>query len=179
MSLGLIFSVILYFYEKDQAYNAHTVIYFSLLVTIPLLLFISYKVYKGDFTDYDVSNRLKRNELYRFILILFGLLCLLFFILKYPIKAQLTMGSFFLLLFISSYLNKKLKVSMHTSFNFLFAHLLFHLDLYLAIVFFAFGFLNGYSRIKLGRHKNTEVIAGFLLGNFVGILFTFLNFFLK
>lgn len=111
----------------------------------------------------------KRNKLYIFVILCFFILLCILFYGKYPLKAQILGITFFVLLFFSFLINNKIKVSLHTSFNYLFVYLYFPINSLIAIPLFLFGFLNMWSRLALKRHKLNEIVYGFILGNTVGI----------
>lgn len=176
MAIGLFFGIYLYFHNPDSDGYKGLPMLFSSIVILPILIFTSYKVYVKEFTDYDVSDQRKRNQLYRFVLLVFLLLNVFLISQGYPLKAILISGSIFVHLFISYLLNKRIKVSMHTSFAFLFSFFFFPISKTIAAGLFLFSFLNGWSRLQLGRHKGDEVLAGGLLGLADGILYLILFF---
>lgn len=96
-----------------------------------------------------------------------------FIFLNVPADLQLIIRILFMHLFLSFIVNQWIKVSMHTSFNFLFALMMIPTNLYFGIGLMGYGFVNGWSRVQLSRHKPREVIAGLLLGNFTGTLFLY------
>lgn len=176
MAIGLFFGAYLYFYNPDSDGYKGLPIMFSSIVILPIIIFTSYKVYVKDFTDYDVSDQRKRNQLYRFVLLVFLILNVFLISQDYPLKAILVGVFIFLHLFISYLLNKRIKVSMHTSFAFLFSFFFFPIKPAIAIALFIFSFLNAWSRLQLGRHKSDEVIAGGILGIIDGSLYLVLFF---
>ena len=179
MALGLFFGIYLQFTNREIEKFKNLPLIFSLILLLPILSFLIYMVKKGEFDDFDVSNQLKRNKLYRFVIFCFLILNIFLFLGNYPTKAQIIGLTFILLLFLSYQMNKKIKVSLHTNFNFLFVYLFFPLNIYISTVLFLFGFFNMWSRLVLNRHKLNEVVYGFILGNSVGISYLLLFNYLK
>jgi hypothetical protein len=171
MAIALAYGAYVQYLARHEAEYQYLPLFFVLGIVVPVIGFIYWKVRQKEFTDYDVSNRVKRQQLYRFILPLFGLLALVLIVFRFPIKVILPVLAFFVLLFVSFFINKKLKVSMHTSFCFLFAYLFFPLNASVGITLFAFGFLVAWSRLALRRHSKQEVYLGFGLGNLVGLVY--------
>ncbi len=174
MALGLFFGAFLYFSHSDSGEYEGLPMVFSGIVILPVLTFTTIKVKKGEFEDYDVSDRLKRTQLYKFVLFVFLILNIFLIAGSYPVKAILVSGILFIHLLISFLVNQRLKVSMHTSFSFLFSALFVPLSHQVAVGLFVFGFVNAWSRIVLGRHKTDEVIAGWILGMITGGIYIFL-----
>ncbi len=173
LPIGLLFTIYYYLAIKNTAQKPWLVLLTVAGLLMPLLGFVIYKVRKGDFADYDVSNRLKRKQVYLvFLVSLFILICVSF-MLNFPINSIKIQGVIFLQVGLSYLINQKLKISMHTSFGFLFAFLFFPLNCLIAWLLYGFGFLIGGSRLVLNRHKPTEVFAGFVLGNAIGLLYLY------
>ncbi|MCA0362837.1 MAG: hypothetical protein LCH67_02230 [Bacteroidetes bacterium] len=172
MVLGLLVVLYIQFFHQGSATN-HLLLYSMAIVVVPVGAYIKYQVDQKNFRDYDVSHQKRRNSLYRFALVLIFVLMLVFYFLKAQAELQLIIRILFLHLFISFLTNQWIKVSMHTSFNFLFAYMMMPNNLYFGLGLIFYGFVNGWSRVQLSRHKPREVIAGLLLGNFTGTLFLY------
>lgn len=171
MVIALFYGAYVQYLARGEAGYRFLPLLFSVGVIGPVFGFIYKKVRQKEFTDFDVSNRVKRQTLYRFMLPVFGLLSLILIVFQFPIKVILPVLALFTQLLASSALNKRLKVSMHTSFCFLFAYLFFPIHQSMGIGLFGFGFLVAWSRLALRRHSPKEVLAGFVLGNLVGLLY--------
>jgi membrane-associated phospholipid phosphatase len=169
--LGLFFAFYNYFIVKSTDSQPWMILVVVAFLLIPLVVFVGLKVKKGEYADYDVSNRVKRMEVYKFILVLLFVLIVASFAFHFPISAKCINIAIFAQLLFSFILNQRLKVSMHTSFSFLYAFLFFPLNMTSALVLYVFGFFNGASRLLLNRHQPNEVIAGFILGNIVGVFY--------
>ncbi len=174
LSLGLFFTFCYYLNVKNNSEKPYLVWVSVACVLAPLLAFVIYKVRKRQFADYDVSDRNKRKQVYLVFMVSLFILILISIFLKFPIDGIKIQGAIFIQIIASYLINQKLKVSMHTSFSFLFAYLFYPLNSQIAFVLFAFGFLNGASRLVLRRHTIMEVLAGFILGNTIGLLYLFL-----
>lgn len=175
MSLGLFYGIYLTFHVGGQINYLPAI--FAAFIVIPIFIFTAIKVKNKEFTDYDVSNRVSRNKLYNFILLLFLILTFYLIWFQYDFKSYLLTSTFFLLILISSRINRIVKISMHTSFAFLFSILFYVLNTKIAILLMFFAFCIGWSRLELNRHKKIEVVYGGLLGTLIGILY--LAFFYK
>jgi membrane-associated phospholipid phosphatase len=171
LCLGILFGIYNFVELSKYAENAYLPLVSIAIVLVPLAIFVYLKVKKGQFHDYDVSNRLKRKSVYRLILILLLLAIFSSLFIPYPKGTVLINSILFLQIGLSYLINEKLKISMHTSFSFLFAYLFYPLSKEIFIGLFVFGFFNGYSRLVLNRHKPSEVMAGFIMGNACGLLY--------
>ncbi len=171
MAIAFFYGAYVQYIAGSEPLYRYLPILFVFAIIVPVLSFIIWKVRTKEFTDFDVSNRKKRQTLYEFIVPLLGLLALVLIGFKFPLKVILPVLAIFILLFISTFINKTLKVSLHTSISFLFAYLFFPINSKIAICLFCFGFLIGWSRLVLNRHQPKEVLAGVILGNIIGLLF--------
>lgn len=166
--IGLFFGFYIQYFANEGDDGDGLPLLFVSIIIIPLVLYIGYNVYKKNFDDFDVSNQKKRNSVYVVLLIALGLLSLLLIFGGYPVKGTLLALTLFVHILVSFLINQKLKVSKHTSFNFLFAWVFYPISAIIAIMLFFFGFFNAWSRLALARHTKQEVIAGFFLGNVMG-----------
>jgi membrane-associated phospholipid phosphatase len=168
-----------FFIRNSQEFN-YLPILFTLFIVGPTILFIYIKVKNNEFSDFDVSNRVKRNSLYKFLLPLLCFLTIVLIFFRFPPKVIFVTSAILLQIFVAKVLNKSIKVSMHTSFCFLFANLFYPLNPIISIILFVFGFLILWSRIYLNRHSPKEVWTGFLLGNSIGYIYlTLVHYFLR
>lgn len=171
MVIALFYGIYVQYLAQGQAGYQYLPLIFALGVVGPVFGFIFWKVRQNEYADYDVSNRVKRQGLYWFLIPVLGLLALILVGFRFPFKVILPVFAFLLQIVFSAILNRKFKVSMHTSFCFLFSYLFFPLNVPISIVLFCFGFLVAWSRIELNRHSPKEVLVGILLGNFVGLVY--------
>jgi membrane-associated phospholipid phosphatase len=172
--LGLMASLYVNFkeFEFERAQNLS----FKLLVfcLIPLILFIYWKIRKGEYQDFDVSNQSKRNGLYIFIIGLLGLLMVYIFLRESSWLIKSGVIPIFILVISAFFINKRIKVSLHTSFAFLLAIMMIKVELSDAFTMLLFAVLIGFSRLYLKRHSIPEVALGALLGVSIGFIFHFI-----
>lgn len=174
LSIALFFGIYLFYIEKEHGNNRNLPILFVLSVAVPIAVYIGYNVRKKNFTDYDVSNRDKRNGVYKVLIAVFLILNIIFYLFDFDIKGKLLVSIFLIHTLSSFLLNQRIKVSMHTSYNFLFSFIFYPINPNISIVLFIFGFVNAWSRLELSRHKATEVILGFIKGVVLGVLYLYL-----
>jgi uncharacterized membrane protein len=173
LSIALFFGLYLYFFEKSNGSQRNLPLIFVLSVAIPMAIYIGYNVRRKKFADYDVSDRTKREGVYKVLIGVFLILNLVFYFFDFDLKGKLLVTTF-LLHSLSSYLiNKRIKVSMHTSYNFLFSIIFYPINPQISLFLFGFGFINAWSRLALSRHKTIEVILGFLTGVCIGGLYLY------
>ena len=173
LSIALFFGFYLYFFEKSNESQRNLPLIFVLSVAVPIAIYIGHNVRRKRFADYDVSDRTKREGVYKVLIGVFLILNLVFYVFNFDLKGKL-LATTFLLHSLTSYLiNKRIKVSMHTSFNFLFSLIFFPINPQIGIFLFLFGFLNAWSRIALSRHKTFEVVLGFITGVFIGGMYLY------
>ena len=146
--------------DKTQAGNSPLIYIFIIALIVGIYVFVNVRLKK--FNNYDVSNRLRRNSVYKLLIALFLILNAIFYFGDFSPKAHIT---------ISFLINQKIKISMHTSFNFLFAFLFYPFNPIICYSLFVFGFINAWSRLKLSRHSISEVGLGFLIGNLIGVFY--------
>lgn len=139
------------------------------LITLPVIIHNVIRMKKGDYSNFDVSNRLQRKSFYPFILLLFLLLIGLSYWMKFPqevIKQTLIIG---LMLGILAFINLKIKASLH-------AALVFFIALIMGMEFptwqwpfFLFASIVAYSRLKTQKHSLPELLIGGIIGVLAGI----------
>ncbi|MGY6557863.1 MAG: hypothetical protein ACXIT9_01130 [Nitritalea sp.] len=142
----------------------------SLGIVLPIFLHNGYKVWKGTYTNFDVSNQQQRRAFYPFVLGLFVLLFALFYVLGLSPNVLLNTVLFTGMLAVFAVVNFRLKASLHMGACCYFAcgiasvHPLTGLSLYLL------GFGVAWSRLVLGLHSRQEVQVGMLIGTVFGLL---------
>jgi membrane-associated phospholipid phosphatase len=140
-------------------------------VVVPICIYILVKMRRGEYRNFDVSERKNRNSLYPVIL-LFQFLLLIFITAQnysWLIKAGLLSSIF--LIGSAFFINRILKVSLHTSIAFYLAVLLIQIKAEIAFVTIIFALMIGWSRVMLQRHSVPEILVGFLLGISSGVIF--------
>lgn len=174
LSLALFFGFYLYYLEKDNPAQRNLPLVFMLSVVIPIAAYVGYNVRKKRFADYDVSDRNKRKGVYKVLISVFIILNVIFYLFDFDIKGKLLVTTFLVHSLSSYFINQRVKVSMHTSYNFLFSFLFYPINPEIGNFLFLFGFLNAWSRLALSRHKTIEVIIGFFTGVFIGGLYLYI-----
>ncbi|WP_341225179.1 phosphatase PAP2 family protein [uncultured Arcticibacterium sp.] len=140
---------------------------------LPIVVFLIYKMKKGDYENFDVSNQKKRNSLYIFSIFLLALFMGYLFLINSTWLIKCGIIPVFLLTLSSYFINKKIKVSLHTSFSFLLATMMIQVETSAAFTMYLFAILIGYSRLHLKRHSIPEVALGAILGVGIGFIFHF------
>lgn len=123
------------------------------------------------FSDFDISKRKQRPQLYFTAIFLVILYILVLFFLQAPKILFITTFSLALGLLILQIANNFLKASAHvaTITAFVTAMVIIHKDVYY-LLGYLFVFLVGWSRIKLRRHTVLEVLVGGMLGGLLSII---------
>lgn len=138
-----------------------------LIVILPIIIWITWNVKTGRYTNMDVSDRKQRKSLYVFIEIcLFAYLLFEYF---YSNIIDLIMIFILVLLLLMQLSNFFIKSSMHTSFNVFVASLFFALNWKLGLVWLGIAILVGITRVILKRHTVQEV----LMGSFIAVIVSF------
>lgn len=163
-----------HFMERELAIRVLSI--FLLCSFVPTLLFIIINVWRGKFSNYDVSTKDQRPVFYLFSITMIGIVSviLLFYPGVHPFLRSGSISAFVLLL--GSYLiNIKLKSSLHTCFAVYVALAFAAMNMLAGIMLMILAFLMGWSRVVLKRHTRSEVITGACLGLVVGSIFYWYN----
>lgn len=140
------------------------------VIAIPVAVNNYVKTRNGQYTNFDLSDRQQRQEVYPRLIFLIVLVTAVLFATGQPLGFCL--GSLvFTLMMITSYLiNFKLKVSMHTSISVFLAFCMFKLSITGGAAMLVFALSISISRLILKRHTPAEVLAGGLLGSVFGLI---------
>lgn len=141
---------------------------------VPIIAFLLYKMRKGDYKNFDVSNQKKRDGLYIFAMVLLACFMAYLFITNSTWLIKCGIIPFFILTVSSYFINKKIKISLHTSISFLLATMMIEIETSAAFSMYLFAILIGYSRLNLKRHSVPEVALGAILGISIGFIFHFI-----
>lgn len=158
-----------------QTENRRTALFASLVivggVVVPILIKSYRGVQKGEYTNYDISNRKQRQSWYLFPTLLLALATIVLYVTHQ--SRDLVLGVLFaLVLFIvSQVVNLYIKTSLHVGFNVYLGFLVYPLYSKLAIGVWAFTLVLGWSRVFLKKHTLYEVLCGAGLGTLVGSFF--------
>lgn len=163
-----IFSSI-YFYEPGSSLMRFMPI--LLLIVLPIIIWLVWNVRKGNYTNFDVSNRQQRKGFYFFITGVF------FLYLSYDYfrngTLDLVMLFLFILLLAMQLSNYFVKSSMHTAFNVFVAALFFYREPILGFVWLIIAALVGITRVILGRHTAKEVWMGAMIAALVSFIYLY------
>lgn len=159
-------------FSREKAWNLTLTLILGCV--LPIIGFLIYKMRKGDYENFDVSNQKKRNSLYLFSILLLAIFMGYLFLVNSTWLIKCGIIPVFLLTLSSYFINKKIKVSLHTSFSFLLATMMIQVETAAAFSMYLFAILIGYSRLYLKRHTIPEVALGAILGTGIGFIFHFI-----
>lgn len=169
--------IIFFVYMSISRYTLKdSLLYFlpvSLMIIIPVVIWLVWNVKTGRYTNMDVSNRVQRKTLYIFIAV-----CVVAYLIFNYIRngyIDLVMLFILLLLFALQISNLFIKSSMHTAFNIFVAALFFTLDWKMGLVWLGIAVLVGITRIILKRHTVKEVFMGAGIAFMVSFLYLYCN----
>ncbi len=135
-----------------------------MLVAVPIIWNNYRKMKSGEYTNFDISDRMQRKGFYPFAISLFVVLLLVFWILDFPGEVLHQTLVFFAMVLTMAFVNLKIKASMHAGIAF-----------YIGVNIFVFGFLPGivtlgfalavaWSRWQMKRHSMKELVIGAIIG---------------
>jgi len=132
-----------------------------LIIVIPLVLWIIFKIKTGDYANHDVSDRQQRKTLYLFLDVS------LISFLMYDYFANQRVHSIILFLFVLlvalQISNYAIKSSMHVALNLFVAILFFSENQKIGISWLVLTVLIAISRLILKKHTPKEVLSGFVI----------------
>ncbi|WP_426478358.1 phosphatase PAP2 family protein [Chryseobacterium sp. CBSDS_008] len=173
----LVSLIIFFVYMSISKYSfKDSVLYFlpvSLMIIIPVIIWLVWNVKTGRYTNMDVSNRVQRKTLYIFIAT-----CVIAYLIFNYIKngyIDLIMLFILILLFALQISNLFIKSSMHTAFNIFVAALFFSLDWKMGLVWLGIAVLVGITRVILKRHTVKEVFMGAGIAFMVSFIYLYCN----
>jgi len=169
--LGTLASLYVNFREFDRQKSIQLTWTLIVGCVLPMLAFLYYKVRKSEYNDFDVSNQSRRNSLYIFAILLLAIFIGYLFSTDSNKLVKTRIIPVFLLVLISYFLNKKIKVSRHTPFSFSIAVMMIKVEVSTAFTMVLFAIINGYSRLYLKRHTMPDVAIRAFLGISIGFLF--------
>ena len=134
---------------------------------VPITTVILWKMRRGDWSDFDVSQRAQRSRLYWFALPLF--LAVVLFV-PAPAWFTRTMTALLAALTISFVLQRFMKPSLHMLFAAFSAVVLWKVYPYSPLVMVPLLLAVGWSRWRLGHHTVAEIVVGTFLGVAAGAI---------
>lgn len=169
-----LYSVVALFLKEDSG-TAWTVTLLLVGGVVAPILIKSYRgVQKGEYTNYDISDRKQRQSWYVLPTLLLSVVTMALY-LSGQSRIIWLATLFALVLFVASQVvNLFIKTSLHVGFNAFLGFLALPLSKGLGLAFLLFTIPLAWSRIVLKRHTLSEVIAGAVLGVLSGWGFLYL-----
>lgn len=133
-------------------------------ITIPIILHNLWKTQKGQYTNFDVSNRKQRKGFFLFSIVLLALVSLWCWRMGLSSKLVYSMWIFLSMVILFAIVNYKSKISMHAGVNFYIVAIMLHYNMILGLACLALAILVAASRLVLKRHTLLEVIVGACVG---------------
>ncbi|HCN50858.1 MAG TPA: ABC transporter permease [Chryseobacterium sp.] len=169
--------IIFFIYMSVREYTLKdSLLYFlpvSLMIIVPVIIWLVWNVKTGRYTNMDVSNRVQRKTLYIFI----AACIITYLIFNYSRTGSIDLVMLFILilLFALQVSNFFIKSSMHTAFNIFTAALFFTLDWKIGLLWLGIATLVGITRVILKRHTIKEVFMGAGIAFVVSFLYLYCN----
>jgi membrane-associated phospholipid phosphatase len=135
---------------------------------LPMLWIIVRRVRSGAWTDHDVSVREQRTGMYPAALAISAATVLLLYLSGTARSVLQGTVAVFLLIALSSLINLRLKISLHTGFAAFTAVSLLSMSRPMGIAGAVIALAVAWSRLELRRHTFAEVVGGALLGAGIG-----------
>ncbi|MBL7782670.1 MAG: hypothetical protein JNM22_15690, partial [Saprospiraceae bacterium] len=143
-------------------------------VVAPILIKSYRGVQKGEYTNYDISDRKQRQSWYVLPTLLLSVVTVALY-LSGQSRIIWLATLFALVLFVASQVvNLFIKTSLHVGFNAYLGFLALPMSKWMGLAFLLFTIPLAWSRIVLKRHTVPEVIAGAVLGVLSGWGFLYL-----
>jgi membrane-associated phospholipid phosphatase len=134
------------------------------LTTVPISLLVMYQVWRGHWSDLDVSVRRQRYTLYPFGLACMIALAVVFVVLRAPAIAVSATAAIVVANLVDGAVNLVYKVSAHATAAAMCATVLYVGAPPWAVPAALAALLVGWSRVALGRHTTGQVVLGWLVG---------------
>jgi hypothetical protein len=140
-------------------------------VIVPVTIRNYLKARRGEYTNFDVSNREERKGFYPLPVILIALALLVFYFTDQPPDVIAGTLLSLLLMITAGLINLKIKCSLHAAASVFLSFLLLKVWFYAGVVMFAFTIFICISRFILKRHSVVEIIAGLVVGSVFGSVY--------
>lgn len=137
------------------------------LVAVPIIWNNLRKMKKGEYTNFDVSDRKQRMGFYPFAISLFVILLFVFWILDFPVEVIHQTLVFFVMVLIMAMVNFKIKASMHAGIGFYIVVNIFGIGILQGFITLIFALAVSWSRWEMKRHDTMELV----IGSFIGVIF--------
>jgi len=139
-----------------------------LLVAVPIIWHNWKKMKKGEYSNFDVSDQKQRMGFYPFAISLFVVLLMAFWVLKFPEEVIRQTLVFFVMVLTMALANLKIKASMHAGIAFYIVVNVFGIGPLPGTLALIFALAISWSRRKMNRHDNKELVLGSLVGFIFG-----------
>jgi len=157
-----------------QNLERNTAIWVSLLVlflvAFPIILNNWRKMKRGEYSNFDVSDRRQRMGFYPFAISLFVVLLTVFWALDFPLEVILQTSVFFVMVLAMALTNLKIKASMHAGIAFYIMVNIFVIGFWEGFFTLVFAFAVSWSRWEMKRHDFGELVIGSLIGLSFGLI---------
>jgi membrane-associated phospholipid phosphatase len=163
--------VIAVLFASEDFYKASVI---SLLVLGLVIIPLSLKMYRGSqngtYSNFDISDKNERQSWYLIPLLLLSIFVVIVFYTNQSHVIKWISLCFFLILLLSSFVNRYIKSSLHVSLNIFLTFLIVPISVSFATFFLIFVLFVSWSRVVLKRHTLKEVIYGSIIGVLIGLL---------
>jgi membrane-associated phospholipid phosphatase len=136
-------------------------------VLVPLTITLFLKSRNGTYTNFDVSDRHQRKSMYILAICLLSITTIITYTNQQSYNTCTNTLFALILITFSFIVNYFIKSSIHVSLSIFLSALIFASNYKIAIAYFVFSLLIGWSRVKLGRHNTKEVFCGAIIGTLV------------
>lgn len=131
--------------------------------------FINYrKAKKGEYTNFDVSDRKQRSSMYVYMLVLLTVATFVLFITGQDEAYCYGILCFLIMLLAAYLLNFWIKASLHSAIAFYLSFCMMELNSTSGLIMLLLAMLVSISRLILKRHTIAEVLSGMMLGCIAG-----------
>ncbi|WP_447640887.1 MULTISPECIES: hypothetical protein [Chitinophagaceae] len=133
-------------------------------IAFPIVVHNLWKTNKGQYTNFDVSNRQQRKGFFFFAIGLLVVVSLYFWCTHISQQLLYSMWTFLAMVVLFALVNTKSKISMHAGVNFYIAAILLHDSPAMGASALVLAILVGASRLLLMRHTLPEIVVGGCIG---------------
>lgn len=166
--------VMIVMFAAEEFYKALFISFLTVgCIVVPNVIRNYIKTKKGQYTNFDVSDRRQRNSMYIFALPLVFIITVVMYYTRQSNNLCLSVLFGLLLLMISFIVNFFIKCSGHVSLTIYLSFLIIPMNFTAGIIVLLSSGLIGWSRVELKRHTLKEVIAGAVIGLAIGISMIF------
>lgn len=158
--------------ESDRAFMHSLFILAGFFLPVGLKMYINSK--KGTYTNFDVSDKKQRQSWYVFAFLILLAVTLILFLTDQPRALCIAVALSLVLLTVSLLANYFIKSSLHVSSTIFLSFLILPMNLLVGLSLLIFTIPIAWSRFELGKHTVPEIVAGSVIGLFVGSIYLYL-----